>query len=382
MPKKTTLLAAFFAFLLLSGCFGLQPNPTTAPSTLPVQLHMATFDSGFGGFFTAKSMEELAPSILKDYNVEISITHYGDTKNAPYGGRTTDDIAKLTQRGVGKALSNNASVVVIACNTASTQYKSVVEGVSEKYPGKSQYVLSIITPTINKIKNHLDKQLATSDKAIIAMFATPVTVQSMVYPNKLAAVYKTKLIKDDFKEVVQVNWKNTSTQVTNFFSKSILRFPQKKTIFIYQFAPGNWVSMIEEGAPYTIKSNIVLESIQQFFEQIPAEHKLDVLGFFCTHYPVFQDLIKKAVTQRGYAKPSTEFIAQGPLAAAYAYQVASSFYKDSPRAYPLTADELLQLTQKATPKIIISGDNLEQTSNLVKAIFPKTKDIIIHNEEF
>ncbi len=380
--KTTGLLLAFIVLFLVSGCGGLRSQPQSIHSSAPVHLNLTTFDSGFGGFFTAKSMADQAVAMVQKYNVAIVVTHYGDTKNAPYGSKPPAEIARLTQRGVEKALRDKASVVVIACNTASTQHHAVVQNIDDAYADKKDSILSIITPTISAVKKSLDAQLLSSDQTVIALFATPATVKSMTYPTKLADSYHAELEHGAIQEFERYDWKDPSRHVTNVFSSSLIRLPKKKTIFIYQFAPGNWVSMIEEGAPDALKQQVVREDIGLFFERVSPDHKPDSAGLFCTHYPVFKDIIKNEMTRRGYARPSTQYIEQGALAATYAYETLSPHYADHVRDAPLSEQELKQLSEQAKPKIVISGENVEQTTTLVKTIFPELKNIIIVKEPF
>jgi glutamate racemase len=382
MRKTTRLLLVFIVLFVFSGCAGLNSKHQATPSPDPVHLRMATFDSGFGGFFTAKSMADQAESLLQKYNVAMYVTHYGDTKNAPYGSKTPTEIANLTQLGVEKAFDDGASIVVIACNTASTQHHAVVERIKYGYPGRESSVLSIIAPTIIAVKKQADMRLLSSAKTVIVIFATPATVKSMAYPTRLANAYQGKLEQGEVQEFQRYDWKNASRQVANFFSSSLIQLPQNKTIFIYQFAPGNWVSMIEQGAPDAIKKRVVQEDIQQFLESISPDHKLDIVGLFCTHYPVFMDSIKNETTIRGYADLSTQFIEQGALAATYAYDALSVQYVDRARMTPITEQELKRLLKQAEPKIVLSGENTEQTRNLVNTIFPELHDVLIVKEPF
>lgn len=382
MRHTSRLLLAFVAFLLLSGCCGPGATFHAGQPPAPVQLNMATFDSGFGGFFTAKSMADQAPALLKKYDVVISVTHYGDTKNAPYGSKSPETIAKLTQLGVEKALEDGAGAVVIACNTASTQHQAVVENIKQKYPDKERYILSIITPTISAVKEGLDRRLSSHDSATIAIFATPATVKSMVYPEKLADALQGQLDKGDLQEIKRNDWKDSSRQAANFFSRSLIRLPKKKTVFIYQFAPGNWVGMIEEGASDEAKQRGVQEDVRQFLERLPSERKLDLVGLFCTHYPVFKNSIKKEAMTSNHAEPSTRIIEQGGLAAACAYEAVASQFMDRTRNAPLSEQEFEKLVERAQPKIIISGDNVAQTTKLVRTVFPELKEVVVDKESF
>ncbi len=56
---------------------------------------------------------------------------YGDSKNAPYGSRSTEEIYRLTADVVDKMLAMDVKAVVIACNTASS---AAGKALRSKYP--------------------------------------------------------------------------------------------------------------------------------------------------------------------------------------------------------------------------------------------------------
>ena len=70
------------------------------------------FDSGVGGLSVLREAIKLMPN--EDY------IYFGDSKNAPYGVRTTEEVKELTYRAVDKLFSKGAKAIVIACNTATS----------------------------------------------------------------------------------------------------------------------------------------------------------------------------------------------------------------------------------------------------------------------
>ena len=68
-------------------------------------------DSGMGGISVLREITALLPN--------ENFIFYGDSKNAPYGSRTTEEIYHLTSRVVDELLDRGVKAVVIACNTAS-----------------------------------------------------------------------------------------------------------------------------------------------------------------------------------------------------------------------------------------------------------------------
>lgn len=83
---------------------------------------IAVFDSGVGGISILRKLTELLPN--ENY------IYFGDSKNAPYGSRSHDDIRRLTFESVDKLVSLSAKAVVIACNTATSV---AIDGLREHY---------------------------------------------------------------------------------------------------------------------------------------------------------------------------------------------------------------------------------------------------------
>lgn len=80
-------------------------------------------DSGMGGISVLREITKLMPN--ENY------IFYGDSKNAPYGSRSTQEIYELTSDVVDKMLARGVKAVVIACNTASS---AAGKRLREKYP--------------------------------------------------------------------------------------------------------------------------------------------------------------------------------------------------------------------------------------------------------
>lgn len=70
------------------------------------------FDSGVGGTSIWKEITELLPS-------ESSI-YLSDSKNAPYGEKNRQQIIDLSVKNVNFLLKQNCKIIVVACNTATT----------------------------------------------------------------------------------------------------------------------------------------------------------------------------------------------------------------------------------------------------------------------
>lgn len=73
---------------------------------------VGVFDSGVGGISVLKSLVAELPH--ENFN------YFGDSANAPYGEKTTDEVVDLSRAIVDRFVSGGAKAVVIACNTATS----------------------------------------------------------------------------------------------------------------------------------------------------------------------------------------------------------------------------------------------------------------------
>jgi glutamate racemase len=70
------------------------------------------FDSGIGGITIYKEIHALLPN--------ENIIYLADSKNAPYGGKGKEKIIEYSVKNTEFLLKNNCKLIVVACNTAST----------------------------------------------------------------------------------------------------------------------------------------------------------------------------------------------------------------------------------------------------------------------
>jgi len=79
---------------------------------LEKQAPIAIFDSGVGGLSVLIEIRKILP-----YE---KIIYLADEKRHPFGTRPKDEIEKITDEIINFLISENAKLIVIACNTAST----------------------------------------------------------------------------------------------------------------------------------------------------------------------------------------------------------------------------------------------------------------------
>ena len=84
---------------------------------------IGVFDSGVGGVSTLRKLHEMLPN--EDF------LFYGDSKNAPYGSKSQEDVYLLSKDIVEYFKQKDVKAIVIACNTATSAAK---ERLTKEYP--------------------------------------------------------------------------------------------------------------------------------------------------------------------------------------------------------------------------------------------------------
>ena len=181
--------------------------------------YIAVFDSGVGGISVLRELVRLMPG--------ERFLYFGDSANAPYGSRTTENVRALTLRAAEKLCKRGLKALVIACNTATA---AAIRQLRESYP---ELIVVGIEPAL---KVAADRYPGCR----VGVMATPVTLRE----EKL--------------------------------SLQLARFPQLQVSLIP--APG-LVELVEAGADRQALEALLLPILQPFTGQ------LDALVLGCTHYP-------------------------------------------------------------------------------------------------
>src|SRR5215469_15176472 len=138
---------------------------------------IGVFDSGFGGLTVHRALIEALPN--RDF------IYLGDNRNAPYGIRPPIEVLNLTCAALELLFVEGCTLVVIACNTASTVALRWIQQqwlpVRRREDGVSRNVIGIVVPTIEAAAGV--QQIKPS--STIAVFATRRTVESDCYPIEI-----------------------------------------------------------------------------------------------------------------------------------------------------------------------------------------------------
>ena len=146
---------------------------------------IGVFDSGVGGLTVHRELTRRFPT--RDF------VYLADQANAPYGGRGGEEIVDLTRAGCERLFAAGASVIVLACNTASAialrrLQQTWVPSLTQRL-GRPVNILGIIVPTIEAAtglpwsfeaeRPQEGEKVAAID--ITGVFCTAATAMSRVY---------------------------------------------------------------------------------------------------------------------------------------------------------------------------------------------------------
>ena len=203
------------------------------------------FDSGIGGTSIWREVHNLLPN-------ENTI-YLADSKNAPYGLKSKDEIISLCFKNTELLLKHNCKIIVVACNTATT---NAIKELREKYDIPFIGIEPAIKPAALKSKTHN-----------VGILATKGTLNSELFHNNVAQHPEVKIIEQIGHGLVQ---------------------------------------LIENGDIDTPEMTELLESYL-----LPmVEKNIDYLVLGCSHYPYLIPQIKKIIPSKIKIIDSGEAVAK------------------------------------------------------------------------
>ena len=147
---------------------------------------LGVFDSGVGGLS--------ALAVLRKLLKNEDLVFFADKENAPYGTKTSEELASLVKSDVEQLFGFGAEKILMACCTASTVYDRLPKWQRDIcYP--------IIEPTA-------DAAAAATKNGIIGVLATEATVRSEAFTNAL-------LTNDSVKNVIEIPARDLVTAIEN-----------------------------------------------------------------------------------------------------------------------------------------------------------------------
>ena len=183
--------------------------------------YIAVFDSGVGGISVLKHLVKHMPGERYLY--------FGDSANAPYGSRSTEEVRLLSLQAVEQLRSQGIKALVVACNTATA---AAIETLRQTYP---DLIVVGIEPALKPAADRFPG-------GTVGVLATEVTLREKKF-HRLMEHYSGTC--------------------------EVLRLP----------APG-LVELVEAGKGNSAEAEALLRPILE-----PIKDRLNALVLGCTHYP-------------------------------------------------------------------------------------------------
>ncbi len=206
---------------------------------------IGVFDSGFGGLTVHRALIEALP--------ERDFIYLGDHRNAPYGTRPPIEVLNLTCAAIDRLFDEGSTLVVLACNTASTVALRWIQQqwlpARRQSDGIARNVIGVVVPTI-EAATALAKPADT-----IAIFATRRTVETDSYPTEIRK--------------------------------------RRPDLTVAQQSCPDLAGAIERGQPREDLRALVERYVAELLEERSIEPGCVILA--CTHYPLVADLFATAL---------------------------------------------------------------------------------------
>lgn len=190
---------------------------------------VAVFDSGLGGISVLREIVKLLPS--------EDCLYFGDTKNAPYGTKTKEEVRKLSEKNIEILLEKGAKAIVIACNTATS---AAAASLRAKY---TDIPIIGIEPAVRPAVLH-------KEHSTILVMATPMTLHEEKFHH----------LMDQYTD-----------------GANIIPMP----------CPG-LMEFVEKGV-------LAGEELEQYFLNLFSKidrEKIDAIVLGCTHYPFIKESLR------------------------------------------------------------------------------------------
>ncbi len=195
--------------------------------------HIAVFDSGVGGISVLRELIRLMP--------QENYLYFGDSANAPYGKRSTQEVRQLTLEAADMLLGRGSKALVVACNTATA---AAINDLRQKYPDT---IIIGIEPALKMAADRFPG-------GHIGVMATPVTLRE------------------------------------EKFTQQLERFPG---VTVSLIPVTDLVELVEQGHTDDAVVEALLRPVLS-----PYAGKLDAVVLGCTHYPFAAKTISKILGEQ------------------------------------------------------------------------------------
>lgn len=248
------------------------------------------FDSGLGGLTVLKAVHALLP--------DESLVYFGDSGRTPYGTKSRETVVKYTFQDIRFLLEQNVKMIVIACNTASACSLEAV---------RAHFTI----PIVEVVEPGARAAVRATRTGRIGVIGTAATIQSGVYSRALSAAYA------DMKAASAVDAADTAgaagSPAAAALPDSVSCFGKACPLFVPLVEEGWWDRRVTE-----------LTAAEYMQPLLAAQVDTVVLG--CTHYPLLQPVIGRALGPSVHLVNSAREVARAVQVLLHAQQLQTDVH--------------------------------------------------------
>jgi len=298
------------------------------------------FDSGSGGMVTSAFLSR----ILRDTGENLSVIFFGDTANLPYGKKTEQEVAKLSDSIISR-LMPFCPVIGIACNTASASWAHFgTVGKANAWPRVLSVVQVAAELAYERARTMLDPKTKRRRKTI-GVLGTELTAEIQSHAERIVECHRTTLSRAYGYQLPLVHYSFGAEGITPQLPESVIDYKRTPHIAVVREdepGPGgttragifHWeppedlphgVEIVARDAQKLVAAvdieNILdadgnvkpewRERIEGYLKQVSRElvkRKATALVLGCTHFEYFEDhfgkLLPTLAARNGIISPS------------------------------------------------------------------------------
>ena len=204
---------------------------------------IGVLDSGVGGLTVLSRLKSLLPNEKYIY--------FGDTKNLPYGNKTSEELFRFVTDIINFFKEKGVKAVVLGCNTTAA---SVYDKIKDLYPF-----------TIFPIIQNASAKINPKNCNRIGVFATVATTASKMYTKSLKAI--------------------------------------NPKLDVLEISCPEWVGFVES---QTYNSEAAIKNISEKMAEM-KKFNPDKIVLGCTHYPYLTEVLAKFEDREKFINPAESF---------------------------------------------------------------------------
>ncbi len=211
------------------------------------------FDSGLGGLTIYNEIHKLLPN--------ENIIYLADSQNAPYGGKSKDEIIAISVKNTEFLLAQGCKLIVVACNTAST---NAVKYLREHFDVPIIRVQPAIKPAALNSKTKVVGMLATKGTLESELlfetaqrFARGVKVVEQVGEGLVSLIETGKMRSPEMTSLLKKYVKPMLDQNADYLVLGCTHYPFLTDQI--QEITGDQVNIIDSGEAIARQTRVILE---------------------------------------------------------------------------------------------------------------------------